>query len=63
MGLTASGSKNLLEIDFFARDGSLLSRVRCKGTVSEGFFGVSNKSGIDQAIKKVAEYAASIFRK
>lgn len=62
LGPIAGGSKILLEVDFIAPDGTLLSKVRGEGTVSGGFFGGSNKSGIDQAVKKVAEFAAANFR-
>ena len=63
LGPIAGGSKILLEVDFIGPDGTLLSQVRGEGTVSGGFFGGSNKSGTDQAIKKVAEYAAANFKK
>jgi hypothetical protein len=62
LGPIAGGSKILLEVDFVAPDGTLVSQVRGEGSVSGGFFGGSNKSGIDQAVDKIAEYAAANFK-
>lgn len=62
LGPIAGGSKILLEADFLGPDGSLLAQVRGEGSVSGGFFGGSNKSGIDQAVEKIAEYAAANFK-
>lgn len=61
MGPIAGGSKVVLEVDFVGPDGEILSTVRGEGTVSGGFFGGSNKSGIDGAIDEVADYAAAQF--
>lgn len=52
----------LLETDFIGPDGTLLAQVRGEGTVSGGLFGGSNKSGIDQAVEKIAEFAAANFK-
>ncbi|USA40245.1 hypothetical protein NCF86_03565 [Pelagerythrobacter marinus] len=60
-GLTG-GSKVVLEVDFVGPDGTVLSTVRGEGSVSGGMFGGSNKSGIDKAVKRVAEYAAMHYR-
>ncbi|MEM7701520.1 MAG: hypothetical protein AAF251_06240 [Pseudomonadota bacterium] len=62
LGPIAGGSKILLEADFIGPDGKLLSQVRGEGSVSGGFFGGSNKTGIDQAVEKIAEYAAANFK-
>lgn len=62
LGPIAGGSKILLETDFIGPDGTLLAQVRGEGTVSGGFFGGSNKSGIDQAVDKIAEFAAANFK-
>lgn len=61
MGPIAGGSKVVLEVDFVGPDGEILSTVRGEGTVSGGFFGGSNKSGIDGAINEIADYAAAQF--
>lgn len=55
-------SKVVLETEFIAPDGSVLGTVRGEGEVRAGFAGGSNKSGIDKAVKRVAEYAAANFR-
>lgn len=60
-GMTG-GSQVVLEVDFLGPDGAVLSTVRSQGNVSGGLFGGSNKSGIDKAVKKIAEYAAAQFR-
>lgn len=60
-GITG-GSKVTLEVDFIGPDGAVLSTVRGEGSVNGGAFGGSNKSGIDKAVKKVAEYAATQYR-
>lgn len=62
LGPIAGGSKILLETDFIGPDGTLLAQVRGEGSVSGGFFGGSNKSGIDQAVEKIAEFAAANFK-
>lgn len=62
LGPIAGGSKILLEADFLGPDGEMLAQVRGEGSVNGGFFGGSNKSGIDQAVRKIAEYAAANFR-
>lgn len=61
MGPIAGGSKVLLEVDFVDPSGNILATVRGEGSVSGGFFGGSNKSGIDGAIKKIAAYAEENF--
>ena len=58
----AGGSKIVLETDFVGPDGTVLATVRGEGEVRGGFFGGSNKSGIDKAVKEIADYAASNFR-
>jgi len=63
LGPIAGGSKVLLEVDFSGPDGEVLSTVRGEGSVTGGFFGGSNKSGIKKAIEKVADYAAAEFKK
>jgi hypothetical protein len=60
-GPIAGGSKVLLEVDFIDSNGTMLSQVRAEGSVSGGFFGGSNKSGIKQAVNKVADYASKEF--
>lgn len=61
MGPIAGGSTVVLEVDFMGPNGDMLSRVRAEGRVSGGFFGGSNKSGIDKAIDEIADYAAATF--
>lgn len=61
-GGLSGGSKVLLEVSFSNPQGETLATVRGEGTVSGGFFGGSNKSGIDKAIAKVAEYAEKEFK-
>ena len=63
LGPIAGGSKVLLEVEFIGPDGAVLSTVRGEGSVSGGFFGGSNKSGIQKAIAKVADYAAANFKR
>ncbi|WP_305096485.1 hypothetical protein [Croceibacterium aestuarii] len=58
----AGGSKVVLETEFIAPDGRVLGTVRGEGEVRAGFAGGSNKTGIDKAIKRIAEYAAVNFR-
>ncbi|TXC73937.1 hypothetical protein FSZ31_04240 [Sphingorhabdus soli] len=58
----AGGSKIVMEVDFVGPDGQLLAQVRSEGSVSGGFFGGSNKTGIDKAVKKAADYASSQFK-
>lgn len=62
LGPIAGGSKILLEADFIGPDGGLLAQVRGEGSVSGGFIGGSNKTGIDQAVEKIAEFAAANFK-
>lgn len=57
----AGGSKVVLEVDFVDPNGTILSTVRGEGTVAGGFFGGSNKTGIDKAINQVADYASAEF--
>lgn len=61
-GPIAGGSRVVLEVDFIGANGEVLSTVRGEGSVSGGFFGGSNKSGIDKAIDEVAAYAADRFK-
>ena len=61
LGPIAGGSKIVLEVDFVNPDGTVLSTVRGEGTVAGGFFGGSNKTGIDKAIDEIADYAAAEF--
>lgn len=61
-GILGGGSKVVLEVTFLNPAGEELSVVRSEAAVNGGFFGGSNKSGIDAAIKNVAEYAAAEFR-
>lgn len=61
-GPIAGGSKVVLEVEFVGPSGEVLSTVRGEGTVSGGFFGGSNKSGIDNAIKEIATYAEERFK-
>lgn len=61
VGPLAGGSKVVLEVDFVGPDEEVLATVRGEGTVSGGFFGGSNKSGIDGAIEEIADYAAAQF--
>lgn len=56
------GSKIVLETDFVDQSGKVLATVRGEGSVSGGFFGGSNKTGIDKAVNEVADYAAREFR-
>lgn len=63
VGPIAGGSKVLLEVDFSSPQGEVLATVRGEGSVSGGFFGGSNKSGIKKAIKKIADFAAAEFHK
>lgn len=58
----AGGSKVVLEVQFIRPDGTVLSVVRSEGTVAGGFFGGSNKTGIDKAVKKAADYAVATFK-
>lgn len=58
----AGGSKVVLETDFVAPDGRVLGTVRGEAEVRAGLAGGSNKTGIDKAVKRVAEYAAVNFR-
>ena len=60
-GGLAGGSKVVLEVEFVDQSGTVLSTVRGEGTVSGGFGGGSNKTGIDKAIEKVATYAEEKF--
>lgn len=60
-GGIAGGSTVILEVDFLGPDGAVMSTVRGEGRVSGGFFGGSNKSGIDKAINEIAEYASVNF--
>jgi len=61
LGGITGGSKVLLEVDFVNPEGEVLSTVRGEGTVSGGFMGGSNKSGIDKAVDEVADYAAAEY--
>lgn len=61
-GPIAGGSKVVLEVEFVSPDGQVLSVVRGEGTVAGGFFGGSNKSGIDMAIEEIATYAEERFK-
>lgn len=61
-GLLGGGSKVVLEVTFLNPAGEELSTVRSEAAVNGGFFGGSNKSGIDAAVKNIAEYAAAEFR-
>lgn len=61
-GILGGGSKVVLEVIFLNPNGDELAVVRSEASVNGGFFGGSNKSGIDAAVKNVAEYAAAEFR-
>ena len=58
----AGGSKIVLEADFVNSEGAVLATVRGEGAVAGGFFGGSNKSGVDKAVSEIADYAARNFR-
>ena len=58
----AGGSKIVLETDFVAPDGTVMATVRGEGEVRGGFLGGSNKTGIDRAVRDIADYAARHFR-
>lgn len=58
----AGGSKIVLETDFVAPDGTVMATVRGEGEVRGGFLGGSNKTGIDKAVREIADYAARHFR-
>ena len=57
----AGASKVVLEVEFVDQSGEVVSTVRGEGSVSGGIGGGSNKSGIDKAVQKIAEYAESKF--
>ena len=61
MGLAGS-SKIVLEADFVAPNGTVISTVRGEGEVRGGMLGGSNKSGIDKAVEEIADYAAANLR-
>lgn len=58
----AGGSKIVLEADFVDANGAVMSTVRGEASVGGGFAGGSNKTGIDKAVKEIAEYASAKFR-
>ncbi len=60
-GILGGGSKVILEVRFFTPAGEELSVVQSEASVNGGFFGGSNKSGIDAAVENIAEYAAAEF--
>ena len=59
----AGGSKTYIEAEFIDRSGVTVGRVRSEGAVGMGVFGGSAKSGIDGAVKKIAQYATSTFKR
>lgn len=61
-GLFGGGSQVVLEVRFLDSAGEELSVVRSEASVNAGLFGGSNKSGIDAAVKNIADYAAAEFR-
>ncbi|MGB3796834.1 MAG: hypothetical protein WA957_11085 [Alteraurantiacibacter sp.] len=61
-GGLAGGSKVVLETEFVSPTGEVLATVRGEGTVGGGLAGGSNKTGIDKAVEKVADYAAANFK-
>lgn len=61
LGPIAGGSKIVLEVEFFDKSGTSLALVRGEGTVAGGFFGGSNKTGIDKAVDEIADYAQTEF--
>lgn len=62
VGPITGGAKIVLEVDFASPEGELLAQVRGEGEVRGGFFGGSNRTGIQKAIDDVAVFAAREFR-
>lgn len=59
----AGGSKTYIVADFLNPAGETIGQVRAEGSVGGGIAGGSAKSGVDGAVKKIAEYAQANFRK
>lgn len=59
----AGGSKTYIEAEFIDRNGASVGKVRSEGAVGMGVFGGSAKSGIDAAVKKIAQYATATFKR
>jgi hypothetical protein len=62
-GGLAGGSKTYIEANFMDQAGTQVGSVRSEGSVGLGIAGGSAKSGIDGAVKKIAQYAAVTFKK
>jgi hypothetical protein len=59
----AGQSKSYIEATFFDQAGQTVGSVRAEGAVGVGIAGGSAKSGIDGAVKKIAEYASVTFHR
>ncbi len=59
----AGQSKSYIEAVFIDQTGQMVGSVRAEGAVGVGIAGGSAKSGIDGAVKKIAEYASVTFHK
>lgn len=62
-GGLAGGSKTYIQVDFVNATGEVVGRVRAEGSVGVGIAGGSAKTGIDAAVKKIAAYAMTTFKR
>lgn len=59
----AGGSKTYILAEFVNPTGQVIGSVRAEGAVGIGIAGGSAKSGIDAAVKKIADYAQANFKR
>lgn len=62
-GGLAGGSKSYIMATFYDSTAQQIGQVRAEGSVGGGLAGGSAKSGIDKAVKEIAEYAAKTFKR
>lgn len=62
-GGLAGGSKTYIQAEFINGAGQVIGGVRSEGSVGVGIAGGSAKSGVDGAVKKIANYASTTFKR
>jgi uncharacterized protein YcfL len=60
-GLAGGEAQMVIEAEFVAPDGTVLSKIQSQGRVNAGFFGGSSNSAIDGAVKEIRDYALANF--
>lgn len=61
-GLAGGEAQMVVEAEFIAPNGTVLSKIQSQSRVNGGFFGGSSNSAIDGAVKEIHDYAVANFR-